>query len=103
MFFFVIIESCWLFWQEILLLVSSWSTKLFKFRFPNRFAELTACVFLNAGVPVLLFSQMVATPFIPFTILEKKCLAGVKYNVNICWAEENERFFFASGYGYSFT
>lgn len=24
---------------------------------------------------------MVATPFIPFTILEKKCLAGVKYTV----------------------
>lgn len=53
---------------------------LFNFRFlTHRFAELTACVFLNAGVPVLLFSQMVATPFIPFTILEKKCLAGVHF------------------------
>lgn len=55
----------------------------------KRFAELTACVFLNAGVPVLLFSQMVATPFIPFTILEKKCLAGVMVTASHNPKEDN--------------
>ncbi|KAG4076207.1 hypothetical protein HA402_014756 [Bradysia odoriphaga] len=55
----------------------------------KRFAELTACVFLNAGVPVLLFSQMVATPFIPFTILQKKCLAGVMVTASHNPKEDN--------------
>ncbi|KAJ6596470.1 Phosphoglucomutase-2, partial [Pseudolycoriella hygida] len=55
----------------------------------KRFAELTACVFLNAGVPVLLFGQMIATPFIPFTILEKKCLTGVMVTASHNPKEDN--------------
>lgn len=43
----------------------------------ERFAKLTACIFINAGIPVYLYSEMVATPFVPFGIIEKKCLAGV--------------------------
>lgn len=43
----------------------------------KRFAELSACVFINEGIPVYLYSKMVATPFIPFAIKELKCLAGV--------------------------
>lgn len=42
-----------------------------------RFAELSACVFINENVPVYLYSKMVATPFIPFAVREMNCLAGV--------------------------
>ncbi|KAH8390353.1 hypothetical protein KR200_006546 [Drosophila serrata] len=43
----------------------------------KRFAQLIAAVFLNNDFKVLLFSRMVPTPFIPFTIVTLKCLAGV--------------------------
>ncbi|XP_055375651.1 glucose 1,6-bisphosphate synthase [Condylostylus longicornis] len=43
----------------------------------KRFAELSACIFVNAGIPVYLYSKMVITPFVPFGIINKKCFAGV--------------------------
>ncbi|XP_046388515.1 phosphoglucomutase-2 [Ischnura elegans] len=43
----------------------------------RRFAELTAGVFLNRGIPVYLFSQVCPTPFVPFAVLQFKCIAGV--------------------------
>lgn len=42
-----------------------------------RFAQLSACVFLNEGIPVYLYGEMVATPFIPFAISHMSLLAGV--------------------------
>lgn len=41
------------------------------------FAELSACVFLNEGIPVYLYGEMVPTPFIPFAISHMNLLAGV--------------------------
>ena len=55
----------------------------------SRFAELTATIFINAGVPVWLFSKMVPTPFIPFTIYEKKLLAGVMVTASHNPKEDN--------------
>lgn len=43
----------------------------------KRFAELSACILINRGIKVHLFSKMVPTPFVPFTVLQLKCLAGV--------------------------
>lgn len=48
----------------------------------KRFAELSACVFLNENIPVLLYSEIIATPFIPFAVFEKKCLAGIMVTGN---------------------
>lgn len=48
----------------------------------KRFAELSACVFLNAKIPVFLYSEIIATPFIPFAVFEKKCLAGIMVTGN---------------------
>lgn len=53
------------------------------------FAQLTASVFLNAGIPVWLYSEMVATPFIPFAISEKKCMAGVMVTASHNPKEDN--------------
>ncbi|XP_017835874.1 glucose 1,6-bisphosphate synthase [Drosophila busckii] len=43
----------------------------------QRFAELTAIVFLNNGFRVFLFRRYVATPFVPYTVTRLNCLAGV--------------------------
>ncbi|GAB0100116.1 Phosphorylated adapter RNA export protein [Sergentomyia squamirostris] len=43
----------------------------------RRFAEISACIFLHADIPVFLYSKTVATPMVPFAVFEKKCLAGV--------------------------
>ncbi|XP_047126037.1 phosphopentomutase isoform X1 [Hydra vulgaris] len=43
----------------------------------HRFARLAASVFLNAGVKVYLFSDIVPTPYVPFSVLKYKCAAGV--------------------------
>ena len=43
----------------------------------SRFARLSANVFLNAGIRTRLFRQIVCTPFVPFSVLRYKCVAGV--------------------------
>ncbi|KAH8372779.1 hypothetical protein KR009_004691 [Drosophila setifemur] len=43
----------------------------------KRFAQLIATVFLNNDYKVYLFRRMTPTPFIPFTIVALKCLAGI--------------------------
>ncbi|XP_017132952.1 glucose 1,6-bisphosphate synthase [Drosophila elegans] len=43
----------------------------------KRFAQLISTVFVNNDFKVYLFSRMTPTPFIPFTIVTLKCLAGV--------------------------
>lgn len=55
----------------------------------KRFAELSACVFLSEGIPVYLFGEMVATPFIPFTISQKRLLAGVMVTASHNPKEDN--------------
>lgn len=55
----------------------------------KRFAELTAAVFLNSGITVWLYSEMVATPFIPFAIFEKNCMAGVMVTASHNPKEDN--------------
>lgn len=55
----------------------------------KRFAELSACVFINAGIPVWLYSRMVPTPFVPFGILLKKTLAGVMVTASHNPKEDN--------------
>lgn len=54
-----------------------------------RFARLSACVFLNHGIPVLLYSELVATPFVPFAITEKKCIAGIMVTASHNPKEDN--------------
>ncbi|KFB53136.1 phosphoglucomutase [Anopheles sinensis] len=48
----------------------------------KRFAELSACVFLHENIPVWLYGRTVATPFVPFAVLELKCLAGIMKDVS---------------------
>ncbi|XP_068085382.1 phosphopentomutase isoform X2 [Anabrus simplex] len=43
----------------------------------KRFAELTAAIFINKGIPVYLYSQVCPTPFVPFALLHFKCVCGV--------------------------
>lgn len=42
-----------------------------------RFAELTAAIFLHENYPVYLFSEVVPTPFVPFTVNHYKAAAGI--------------------------
>lgn len=49
----------------------------------KRFAELSACIFLNENIPVFLYSEIIATPFIPFAVFEKNCLAGIMVTGNV--------------------
>lgn len=55
----------------------------------KRFAELSACVFINAGIPVYLYSKMVATPFVPFAISNGNHLAGVMVTASHNPKEDN--------------
>lgn len=43
----------------------------------QRFARLSANVFIAAGIKTFLFGQIVCTPFVPFTVRTRKCVAGV--------------------------
>ncbi|KAK9508228.1 hypothetical protein O3M35_007934 [Rhynocoris fuscipes] len=43
----------------------------------KRFAELTAGIFLRAGSPVMLCSNVIPTPFVPFAVTKYKAAAGV--------------------------
>ncbi|CAH0387192.1 unnamed protein product [Bemisia tabaci] len=42
-----------------------------------RFAKLTATAFINSGIKTILFGKPVPTPYIPFTVLQHKCWAGI--------------------------
>lgn len=53
------------------------------------FAELSACVFLNEGIPVHLYGEMVPTPFIPFAISHLHLLAGVMVTASHNPKEDN--------------
>lgn len=55
----------------------------------KRFAELTAGVFLNRGIPVYLFSQVCPTPFVPFAVNQFKCVAGVMVTASHNPKEDN--------------
>ncbi|XP_017019697.1 glucose 1,6-bisphosphate synthase [Drosophila kikkawai] len=55
----------------------------------KRFAHLIATVFLNNDFKVYLFSRMVPTPFIPFTIVTLKCLAGIIVTASHNQKEDN--------------
>lgn len=43
----------------------------------QRFAELTAIVFLSQNFRVYLFRRIVPTPFVPYTVQRLSCLGGV--------------------------
>ncbi|XP_065081833.1 phosphopentomutase [Ochlerotatus camptorhynchus] len=55
----------------------------------KRFAELSACIFLNEGIPVWLYSQTMATPFVPFAVKELQCLAGIMVTASHNPKEDN--------------
>lgn len=55
----------------------------------KRFAELSAGIFLNANIPVYLYGKTVATPMVPFAVLEKSCLAGVMVTASHNPKEDN--------------
>lgn len=57
--------------------------------FSRSFAELSACVFLNEGIPVYLYGEMVPTPFIPFAISHMNLLAGVMVTASHNPKEDN--------------
>jgi phosphomannomutase len=54
-----------------------------------RFAQLSTIIFLNENIPVYLFGKMVPTPFVPFTILQKQCLAGIMVTASHNPKEDN--------------
>ncbi|KEP64119.1 UNVERIFIED_CONTAM: glucosephosphate-mutase GPM2 [Hammondia hammondi] len=43
----------------------------------RRFAQLTAAVFLSKGIRVQLFSDIVHTPMVPYTVVAANCIAGI--------------------------
>ncbi|RNF18949.1 putative phosphomannomutase-like protein [Trypanosoma conorhini] len=55
----------------------------------KRFAELSANVFLNAGIRTRLFGQVVPTPFVPFSIRLFGCVAGVMVTASHNPKEDN--------------
>lgn len=55
----------------------------------KRFAELSTTVFLNNKIKVYLYSRTVPTPFVPFAIMQKKCLAGVMVTASHNPKEDN--------------
>lgn len=42
-----------------------------------RFARLSANVFISNGIKTYLFGDIVCTPYVPFTVRRRKCVAGV--------------------------
>lgn len=57
--------------------------------FFRSFAELSACIFLNEGIPVYLYGEMVPTPFVPFAISHMNLLAGVMVTASHNPKEDN--------------
>ncbi|XP_063702297.1 phosphopentomutase [Culicoides brevitarsis] len=55
----------------------------------KRFAELSATIFLAEKTPVYLFHTTVPTPFVPFTVLEKRCVAGIMVTASHNPKEDN--------------
>ncbi|XP_013104900.1 phosphopentomutase [Stomoxys calcitrans] len=55
----------------------------------KRFAELSSTIFVQNGIRVFLYGRMVATPFVPFAISQKKCLAGVMVTASHNPKEDN--------------
>lgn len=55
----------------------------------KRFAELSAGIFLEAQIPVYLYGKTVATPMVPFAVMEKQCLAGVMVTASHNPKEDN--------------
>lgn len=55
----------------------------------HRFARLCAAVFLTAGIKVYLFSDVVPTPFVPFSVLKYKCAFGVMITASHNPKEDN--------------
>ncbi|XP_074029309.1 phosphoglucomutase 2 [Leptinotarsa decemlineata] len=55
----------------------------------KRWAELTASIFLHAGHPVKLFSEVVPTPFIPFSVRKYKCASGIMITASHNPKEDN--------------
>ncbi|CAF0798175.1 unnamed protein product [Brachionus calyciflorus] len=55
----------------------------------NRFAKLTANIFLRENVPVYLFRQITPTPFVPYGILKYKCCAGIMVTASHNPKEDN--------------
>lgn len=54
-----------------------------------RFAELTAAIFVQANYPVYLFSTVVPTPFVPFTVTKLKCIVGIMVTASHNPKEDN--------------
>ncbi|KAB7499890.1 Phosphoglucomutase-2 [Armadillidium nasatum] len=54
-----------------------------------RFARLAAAVFLNYGIPVYLLGKICPTPFVPFTVLQLKAVAGVMVTASHNPKEDN--------------
>lgn len=55
----------------------------------KHFADLSACVFVSRGIKVWLYGKLVPTPFVPFAILQMKCLAGVMVTASHNPKEDN--------------
>lgn len=59
-----------------------------KIIFP-RFARLAARAFVSLNIPVRLFSDLVPTPYIPFTICQLKAKAGIMVTASHNPKEDN--------------
>nr|CAD7572803.1 unnamed protein product [Timema californicum] len=55
----------------------------------KRFAELTAAIILNRGIPVYLFSRVCPTPFIPYTVTHFNLSAGIMITASHNPKEDN--------------
>eukprot|EP00058_Branchiostoma_floridae_P025967 XP_002611457.1 hypothetical protein BRAFLDRAFT_63910 [Branchiostoma floridae] len=55
----------------------------------QRFAQLTAGIFLHAEVPVFLFSKICPTPYVPYSVLHLGCSAGVMVTASHNPKEDN--------------
>lgn len=82
----------------MVVITASGNYKLFFFKFHKNlnfllsicsFAELSTSVFLNEGIPVHLYGEIVATPFVPFAISHMNLLAGVMVTASHNPKEDN--------------
>lgn len=55
----------------------------------KHWADLTAAIFIHAGYPVRLFSEVVPTPFIPFSVSKYKCASGIMITASHNPKEDN--------------
>lgn len=62
---------------------------MLRFYYIHRFARLATRAFISLGIPVRLFSDLVPTPYIPFSICQFGAKAGIMVTASHNPKEDN--------------